>query len=1078
MIPQETIDKIHAATDIVDVISQFMPLKKKGINHIGNCPFHAEKTGSFSVSQSKGIFKCFGCGMAGNAVKFLMEHEKLSYPEALKWLAGRYKIVIEELDTTPEQKQLEDDKRKRKDYIITVLKVVQDFYAENLKKSRSALEYLVKARGIRGRIIKSFRIGLAPGDSSLVDYLREQGFKQEKLLQYGILKESKHGKLYDPFYNRIIFPIWDRFGNPVGFTGRILPELETKETTKYRNSDDSEVFRKGNILYGYHLAQKTIREAKTAFIVEGNTDTTRLHQYGRANTVAQMGTALTTEQITLLKKSGAENIVLCYDSDPAGYKATIANGEALVKAGFSVEVEILGDWGESGKVDPDTFFKSIGDADGEPVPDRVDYIAFRFQREYDAATTPAMKSSVIKKIIALMVAIDEHTAQLYIEELGKVLKIKKQLTDGYRREKKQIEKTEKESSKEKIRHTSSNDDEMMLQKYGFIEERGKYWFNKLGNYGSNFTLKPLFHVESSFAAKRIFVIKNEYGYSSTIEFDQKDLISLSAFKLKVESLGNFLWLCDEACLTLLKSYLYENTETCRQITQLGWQDEGFWAWGNGVFYKNHFTPVDENGVVKLDIGNFYIPAFSQFFLRDKNIYEAERAFVHRPEGKISLYQFSEMMMEVFGENAIVIILFFINTLFRDIIVKKTNNFPILNLFGIKGTGKSEMYKAMLQAFGYQNFGPNINSSSKAALGDHVSQFANALCPIEEYKNSIEFEKVEFLKGTYNSTGRTKMNMDKDKKKETTKADVGIVLAGQEMPTADVALFSRLLYVCFFKTEFSKAEEIRFKDFIDLATKNGFTNITHEILSLREQFKTEYDESWEMASELLTNAIDDIQRIEGRILKNWQMILAGYLSIERHIRLAFNRDSIVDTFSRFIVRQNNQVKGSSEISLFWTVAEFLYKEGLIENEIDFKIVSKTELKTIDSANVFEFNPPKNVLMMDTSRVFALYRKHAKAIIEQPLPMTSLEYYVKNSKEFLGRVHSVRFKVKDPNTGRMYDYKNRNDEFGFEKPKCKVTRAFAFDYDMLEASGVNIHNVEANNYLDDESNTAIFEDEKMF
>ena len=1067
MIKQEKIDEILSRSDIVDVIGDFVELTKKGVNYQACCPFHNENTPSFSVSKSKQIYKCFGCGKGGNVISFLMEHEKMTYSEALKYLAKRYKIEIEEITLTPEEQAKQEEQAKRKISIITALRIVEDFYTENLNKNSTALEYLSNERKFSSDIINTFRLGLATGND-LLQYCNTHGLKTEFLTEIGILKEGKKG-LYDPFYNRIIFPLWDRFGNIIGFTGRILPEFTADTTPKYKNSEESEIYHKSKTLYAYHIAYNEIRNTKTVYIVEGNTDCMRMHAVGKINTVAQMGTALTAEQISLLKKADAETVILCYDSDAAGQKATVKNGAELLKAGFAVEILFTGTWETSEKNDVDNLFKNSNTDEYEEYEreNKRDYINSLFNHQYHNAATPTIKSNVIKNFAELLASINENTAKFYIDDIGKRHKIKKLLSDAYHK----AIKTPIVHDNNKNSDFDDSEDEM-IKRYGFTIENGKYWFQRIGRYGSNFILKPLFHVESVTKPKRIFSIINEYGIAHEIELEQKDLISLAAFKLKVEGLGNFLWTTDEISLTQLKSYLYDNTDSCKEIDQLGWQRQGFWAWSNGIFYNKTFYPIDEMGIIKLpnDMGNYYLPALSNFYKSDKDIFEAERRFVFRPESKTSMYDFSKMMVEVFGDNAIVLILFYINTLFRDIITKKTNNFPLLNLFGLKGTGKSELYHTMLQAFGQHPMAPNINSTSKAALGDHVAQYSNALCAIDEYKNSLELEKIEFLKGLYNSTGRTRMNMEKDKKKETTRADVGIVIAGQEMPTADIALFSRLLYTVFTQTEHSP-EDVKKYEFLKETAANGFTNITHEILSLREHFKDTYDESYEIATQLLTEQIHDIHIIEDRMLKNWLMILTGYIAVADKVKIYFKRDKVVELFAKCIENQNAQTQSGSEISIFWGVVEYLYKENLIENEIDFVLSHKDKLKIDKSPEPFEFMPPKNILFIDTGRIFALYRKHAKQIIEQPLPLQSIEFYVRNSKEYLGSVASVRFKVKNPETGRMENYET-NDPFFKKTQKYKITRALAFDYDKLQQNGLNIHITEIEEDNDNDNDNKIF------
>lgn len=268
---------------------------------------------------------------------------------------------------------------------------------------------------------------------------------------------------------------------------------------------------------------------------------------------------------------------------------------------------------------------------------------------------------------------------------------------------------------------------------------------------------------------------------------QEDLVSLQKFKIKVEGLGNYIWYATEKELTRLKSYLYEQTEAAIEITQLGWQRQGFFAFGNGA-YDTEWHPTDEYGIVRLNIGNFYLPGNSTIYRDDIKLFQFERRFVHTTYNNVSLREYSDKLVQVFGDNAKVGICFLLASLFRDIIAGQTKSFPILNLFGPKGSGKSELGHSLMSFFIIKNTPPNIQNATIAALSDAVAQCANALVHIDEYKNSIDLDKREYLKGLWDGTGRSRMNMDRDKKREITSVDCGVILSGQEMPTIDIALF--------------------------------------------------------------------------------------------------------------------------------------------------------------------------------------------------------------------------------------------------------------------------------------------------
>ena len=265
-------------------------------------------------------------------------------------------------------------------------------------------------------------------------------------------------------------------------------------------------------------------------------------------------------------------------------------------------------------------------------------------------------------------------------------------------------------------------------------------------------------------------------------------------------------------LTKLKKYLYEQTETAEEITQLGYQPKGkFYAFGNGVFDID-WHPVDEYGIVRLgERGNYYLPASSKIYRDETKLFQFERRFVHLNYNSVGMGEYFQLLIDVFGDNAKVGICFLLATLFRDIITGYTKTFPILNLFGPKGSGKSELGHSLMAFFIIENVPPNIQNSTIAAMADLVAQCANALVHIDEFKNNIDIDKREFLKGLWDGAGRSRMNMDRDKKREITSVDCGVILSGQEMATADIALFSRFVYLTFNKSEFSDEAKRKFNE---------------------------------------------------------------------------------------------------------------------------------------------------------------------------------------------------------------------------------------------------------------------------
>lgn len=591
------------------------------------------------------------------------------------------------------------------------------------------------------------------------------------------------------------------------------------------------------------------------------------------------------------------------------------------------------------------------------------------------------------------------------------------------------------------------------EKYGFYADNNCYFFKTNGapKRGSNFTMEPLFHIASVINSKRLFKITNEFKVSPVIELQQKDLISLSSFKLRVESLGNFLFEGTEADLNKLKRSLYEKTQSCLEIIQLGWQKENFWAWCDGIF-NDHFERTDHNGIVHHNEKNYYLPSASDIYKGEDSLFVSERRFKYTP-GKISLHDYSVKLIKVFGDDAIFGLCFYIATLFRDHISKQFGFFPILNLFGPKGAGKTELAISLLQFFGPQTKGPNLTNTTKAALADHVALFSNACCHLDEYTNSLEYEKIEFLKGLWDGTGRTRMNMDKDKKKETTHVDCGIILSGQQMPTVDIALFSRLIFLAFSKYEFTVQEKVVFNELKDLE-KLGLSHITHELLQHRKCFIKEFMENYNLASIELTKALNNVV-IEDRIFRNWLIILASYRTLKNVIVVPWAYGDLLDIAAKLIIRQNQETKKSNELSIFWDIVEFHTNDGAIKEGVDFRVdyISKlkTDIITVETA----WTPAKKILFVNPSRIFQLYSIHGQKTKENILPLKTLTFYLMNSKAYLGKKLSVSFKVEE-NKKVVEDSAGTADKAGkiVKKVTRRVTTAMAFDYDMLNISILNI------------------------
>ncbi len=418
MIDRQTIDRILDAAQIVEVIQEFVPLKRRGVNYLGLCPFHNEKTPSFTVSPSKEIFKCFGCGKAGNVVNFIMEHEHLSYPEALKYLARKYHIEVVEKELTPE----ELEKQNERESLLVLTAYAARQFSENLFQSDEGISVglsYFKQRGFRQNTLKKFEIGYSLDKrDAFTRKALDDGYKQDFLIKSGLSIQHEEN-IFDRFNGRVMFPIHSLSGQVLGFGGRTLKS--DAKTAKYVNSPESEIYHKSRIVYGIFQARKAISKEDRCYLVEGYTDVMSLHEAGIENVVASSGTSLTQEQVRLIKRF-TQNITILFDGDPAGIKASLRGIDIILEEGMNVRIVLLPD-GE----DPDSYSKNVSNEEFlKYLKDHErDFIHFKTELLLEEASNdPVLKANLIRDIVRSIAVIPETiTRTIYIKECSTRLEI-------------------------------------------------------------------------------------------------------------------------------------------------------------------------------------------------------------------------------------------------------------------------------------------------------------------------------------------------------------------------------------------------------------------------------------------------------------------------------------------------------------------------------------------------------------------------------------------------------------------------------------------------------------------------------
>ena len=421
MIPRETINQIIEAAHIEDVVSEFVTLRKKGSNLWGVCPFHKEKTPSFSVNPARNIFKCFGCGKAGDSVRFIMEHEHYSYPEALRYLAKKYGIKIEEREQTPEELAAQNERER----MFNINSFAQKYFSDTMMSTDEGqsvgLAYFHE-RGFRDAIINKFQLGYCPNSgSAFTEFATKNGYDKDLLIKVG-LTGSYENRIYDRYQGRVIFPIHNLTGKVIGFGGRILTKDKTK--AKYVNSPESEIYNKSQTLYGIFFARNEISRLDNCILVEGYADVLSMHQAGIENVVASSGTSLTTEQIRMISRY-TKNVTMLYDGDAAGIHAALRGTNMILEEGMNVRIVVL-----PPEDDPDTFVQNnpIEYVTKYLTDNAKDFIGFKTNLLLkDAQNDPIKRATVIKDIVETIAVIPDPIYRAsYIKECSRTLEMAEQ----------------------------------------------------------------------------------------------------------------------------------------------------------------------------------------------------------------------------------------------------------------------------------------------------------------------------------------------------------------------------------------------------------------------------------------------------------------------------------------------------------------------------------------------------------------------------------------------------------------------------------------------------------------------------
>ena len=571
-----------------------------------------------------------------------------------------------------------------------------------------------------------------------------------------------------------------------------------------------------------------------------------------------------------------------------------------------------------------------------------------------------------------------------------------------------------------------------FDEWNFVEYQGRYWFGKYnvseGNYAfnpvSNFLIKPVLLIKSVMNPKRIFEVKNTFGRQSLLNLEPADFVSLDGFTKRIESVGNFLLDgCVKQHFVKIKAKLYVETSEAQEIKTLGFQTDDFYAFANGIVTNGQFQAVDKNGygIVTHDKNQYFIPALSKIYKDDENEYPNQKKFIYQ-EGKITFEEYATMFCNVHGSNGRVGLLYYLAALYRDIIYERFRFFPHLFLFGPPQSGKSTMAISSLYLFGRIRPAFPLNTGTNVGFYKHFAEFRNALIWFDEYLNTIEFQRIQSLKTAYDGNGHTKSDNTADNRNKSIPIHSGAIISGQDLPTADPALFTRCILLTYGKTDFTIEEKKALNDFHELGESMQVAHLTAQMVTHRELVKTKFFKVFDQVSNNLKAKFPG--GIDDRIVKNMSILLTMYEVLKGVVKFPFSDEELMQTFMEIIRKQNGQISSSKETATFWKTVAFMAANKQVKVDVDFQISEETSISAYQNGNnvkvILDKGNLKKVIFIRFTKIHPLYletfrRQYNKTGLDEG----SIKHYLETSNAYLGYVRSKKM-GKNTNTAYAFDY----------------------------------------------------------
>jgi len=1059
--------------EVYEVVSNFVTLKKAGINYKACCPFHNEKTASFSVNQAKGIFKCFGCDKGGNAIEFIKEYENVEFKEAVEIGAKLLNLNFAWKKST----NWDEAKFKHEESLRIACSIIEKFFLEQVNH-KDAQQYIIE-RKLAIPENGSFNIGYAPTDNALLAHAREKGLKTEILEEIGVLKSNDKG-VYDFFRNRLIFPVSNSRGQTIAFAGR---DLNENPKVKYLNTPESSIYIKGNELYALNVARFAIKNEDRAYIVEGYSDVLRMHDIDVINTVATCGTALTNAQAKLLKKY-TNKVTLIFDGDAAGLRATDRNAEILIKNKFHVSVVLLPE-----KQDPDSTF-TTKQLFLHHIENQTDYVVFKTESYGEKfANDPVKKSEAIKRIASLIACYDRTDQEVYLDFVSELIKPKKAWQDALKDYSQPTEKKvkKKENISDIIKLKKEQQENLLTNQ--FYEEDGAYWTveGKNPKQISNFTFEALFCVfhkdpQGRTDLKYVLRLMSQYGRKRLAIISSDDFCTPASFKKQVHRRHGFFWYGNDSQLDNIKNVKLLGIPEAKELERVGYnEDNRFWVFANGLYYSRSFHPIDEYGITThaTQINNMdefeNVPPESQIRINDtfhvlnttaefigkygkdklkENIKQSQVHLLHffyLPYGKAlkigssdggnpfkenSKYvkpikgsdwnfgKWATSMSSVYPGNAELLIAYYISTVFSDLIYKANfGYFPLLFLFGKRQSGKSTAARSIMYMFGKPPMEDGINlASGSTSTGMQRSMDSTTNHPFwgNEYKNSIHKNTIEALKGIADRNGKLTGVKSGGNETRIAKPRGSGIISGQDLPTQDPALCSRSLLGEFDDTNRGNYSDL--KSFKAAEESLQFTNITCSVFDFRYLVEEHYSkEEPGVSSEVMDELTREYGNVDRRTVLNISSVLTPMKILMEHSDLEFPFDykaakQALIRSAKLTISVQHQ---SDEVEQYFHVLQSLVNLYKLTEDVHYKIV------------VGENNSKQ--LYLRVGSIHGLYREQARKEGLTTLDQAVVGEYLKKHRSFI-------------------EHRRKNVLFGKSR-----TSAYILNYDMLKDQGIELERI---------------------